>query len=126
MYRLVIKFTPFLVVMLSFFGCVSSAVKPYIGRSYTDIQIDWGKPVNEFETSEGNRVVQYRWGGGTYAIPTTTSGTVTTIGSSSFIKTETFGGGVIHSDGCLVTFIMEKKQNDWVVKEARWPQRAFC
>ena len=107
-------------------ACVSQAVLPYVGRSYTDVQIDWGKPVNEFSTPEGNKVVQYRWGGGTAVLPTTTTATATTIGPSTFVNAQTSGGGIVYSEGCLVSFIMEQRGSDWVVTEARWPDRISC
>jgi hypothetical protein len=115
-----------LVCLLFLTACASQAVLPYVGKSYTDLQLDWGKPVNEIAMPDGRRAVQYRWGGGTVVLPTNTTATATTIGQSTFINAQTYGGGVVQSEGCLVSFIMERRGNEWVVTEARWPQRVSC
>ena len=99
---------------LALSACVSDAVKPYIGKSFYDLQLDWGKPINDFRSPAGQRVVQYNWGGGTYIQPATFTGTTV------------IPGYVSSSPPCLVSFIMEPAGNDWRVVDARYPKDLSC
>jgi hypothetical protein len=107
-------------------SCASQAVKPYEGKTFSDVRIDWGAPVNDFRTADGRRVVQYYWGGGTVVMPSTTTATATTVGNSTFVSGQTMPGAVISSPGCLISFIMKQEGRDWRVVEARYPQRLSC
>lgn len=113
-------------LLLLLTGCVSSAMKPYEGKTLTEVRIDWGPPVADFVTPDGRRVVQYRWGGGTVALPSTMTATATTIGPTTFVSGQTTPGMVVHNEGCLVSFIATPEGNDWRVTEIRYPQRIAC
>ena len=103
-------------------GCVSSAVKPYEGRTFTDVRIDWGEPLNDFQAPDGRRIVQYRWGGGTAVLPGTA--TATTIGPTTVVNS--MPAMAVSSEGCLVSFIMVAEGRDWRVTEARYPKQLGC
>lgn len=103
-------------------GCVSSAVEPYEGKTFTDLRIDWGMPVSDFMAPDGRRIVQYRWGGGTAIVPG--SAVATTIGPTTVINATP--AMAVHSEGCLVSFIMKPEGDEWRVTEARYPQRLSC
>lgn len=75
-------FIAVLFVILS--GCVSTHMKQYIGRDIREVILDDGPPVNAMDMGNGVRAFQFRIGGGTYRLPstTTTSGTLTGYGNS--------------------------------------------
>lgn len=104
----------------------SQATKPYIGRSSTDLMIDWGRPANQFDTPDGRRVSQYYWGGGTIIMPSTGTATSTVIGNTVTTNVIASPGAVIENEGCLVSFIQERRGAEWYVTEARYPDRTFC
>ncbi|WP_375450606.1 hypothetical protein [uncultured Devosia sp.] len=108
-------------------GCTASqATRPYVGKTATDLMIDWGRPVNQFDAPDGRRISQYYWGGGTIVLPATGSATSTVIGNSVFTNATMSPGAVVENEGCLVSFIQEKRGSEWFVIEARYPDRAFC
>lgn len=108
-------------------GCTaSSAMKPYIGKDVSELSIDWGKPTNRFDLPDGRVAVQYMWGGGTFATPATMSGTTTMIGNTIYTNAQAMPSTVIHSEGCLVTFMLRRNGSSWTVDDIRYPSAAIC
>jgi hypothetical protein len=117
-------FLPVLALVLS--SCASQFAKQYVGKDVVDIELDNGKPANIVELPDGRRFYQYYWGGGTFVTPQSTTGTISTIGNTAFISTQTSPAVAVNSPGCLINFIAMKREDRWIVIEARWPDRMFC
>ena len=96
------------------------------------IQIEDGPLVNAFDLPEGKRAFRFRWGGGTYVVPktTTTTGQVQLVGSTAFYSEQKLeaGGAVVNDPGCLITYIAkwDATKQGWIVSEIAYPHRAFC
>ena len=109
-------------------GCLASThANQYIGKSISEMMIEEGPPVNVFSMPDGRRAFQWRWGGGTYFIPGTSSSNVNVVGNTAYVTTNTTPGSIISSAGCVLTYIARKNASGhWIVEEAKWPQRLFC
>ena len=124
--------TFFVVILLLTSGCVSNHMKQYIGKDIREVILDSGPPVSAMDMGDGLRAFQFRWGGGTYSIPSTTktSGTITAFGNSAWLSSTsiTTGGGVIHSEGCLITYMTkwDSARTTWVVTDIRYPKQLVC
>lgn len=126
------KFALIFLVSALLLGCVSTHMKQYLGKDIREVVLDSGPPVNALDMGEGVRAFQFRWGGGTYRVPTTTTttGNVNTYGNSAWFNSTsiTSGGGVIHSEGCLISYLTEWDDalKTWIVKDIRYPKRLAC
>jgi len=107
-------------------ACVSQFAESYVGKTTTDLELDLGKPANIVEMPDGRRSYQYYWGGGTFELPQTSSGTVSVTGNTAYVTSQTFPAAAVSSDGCLVNFIAEQQNDQWVIVESRWPGRLIC
>lgn len=119
-----------LVAFLS--GCASSHMQQFVGQDIREVVMADGPPENVFDYGEGRRVFQFRWGGGTYVLPTTSQTTVNAyrLGSSVYgtATTTTLPARAIESEGCLLSYITEwvEVRDGWIVQEIRYPQRLVC
>jgi len=111
---------------LALTGCVSSVVKPYVGKPIEAVFIAHGRPANVFDLANGRRAFQYYLGGGTFTTPAVTTGSATTVGNFTSYGAVTTGGNVISSPGCLVTFIARPDGMTFIVEEYRIPGRLVC
>ena len=113
-------------------GCASTHMKQYLNKDIREVIIDSGPPINAFDMGDGRRAFQFRWGGGTYVVPQTTSisGTSTTIANSTWYSGSaiTTGGGVVTSEGCIITYfaLWDVEKNTWVISEYRVPKQLVC
>ena len=113
-------------------GCVSTHMKQYLGKDIREVVLDSGPPLNAMDMEGGVRAFQFRWGGGTYRVPTTTTttGSVSTSGNSAWFNSTsiTSGGGVVHSRGCLISYLTEwdDVRETWIVRDIRYPKRLVC
>lgn len=122
----------FVLLSAAMVGCVSSHMKKYIDRDIRDVMLDSGPPINAFDMPDSTRAFQFRWGGGSFALPqtTSTSGTVTAIGNSAWFQSQSIssGGTIASSEGCVITYFA--KWNDgiksWVVVSYRYPKQLVC
>jgi len=119
--------------VLVFTGCTASShMKQYVAKDIREIIIDSGQPENAFDLGDGRRVFQFRWGGGSYVVPQTTSytGNINTIGNNTWLsgKAITTGGGIVTSEGCLLSYIAKwnENRNGWIVDEIRVPKQLVC
>ena len=113
-------------------GCASTYANQFVGRTFEDVAISEGPPISAFDLSDGRRVVQYYWGGGTVVA----GGNQSLYGQSSVVGNTVFTQAtlatppvaVIENKGCLISLIgaWDSSRSQWVVDEARYPQRAFC
>ena len=113
-------------------ACASSHMKQYVGRDIREVMLDSGPPINAFDMPDGTRAFQFRWGGGTYSVPQTTSttGSVTAIGHSAWFQSQsiTSGGGTVTSEGCVITYFANwnAQSNGWIVVSYRVPKQLVC
>lgn len=120
------------IILMMLAGCVSTHMKQYMGKDIREVILDSGPPINAMDMSDGVRAFQFRWGGGTYSIPqtTTTRGTVTAYGNTAWLNSSTItsGGGTIHSEGCVITYLTAWNDvyQTWVVSSYRYPNQLVC
>lgn len=113
-------------------SCVSTHMKKYVGRDARYIAVDDGPPVNVFDMPDGRRAFQYRWGGGHYVVPKTTStqGQVQLVGDAAYYSQQKVesGGFVVESEGCLITYFADwnSAKNGWIVVDISYPKRPVC
>lgn len=113
-------------------GCVSTHMQQFIGEDIREVVMVDGPPTNVFEHSEGRRVFQFYWGGGSYTIPgtATTTANAYTLGSSVYGAATTVSTPAtnVSSDGCLISYITrwDESRDGWIVEEVRFPQRLVC
>lgn len=121
------KFTLIAVLIcLVISGCASNFANSYMGKTLIDLELDQGRPANVINLPDGRRAYQYYWGGGTFVTPQTSTGTVDVIGNTAYVQSQTNPATVVSSPGCLISFIAEQRNSQWVVVETRWPKRLFC
>jgi len=129
---MLMRLVPWVVLTILLTGCASTHMKQYMGQDIREVIIESGPPMNAFDMGDGQRAFQFLWGGGTVALPqiTTGSGQVTAIGNAAWYSGTaiTSGGGVYHSDGCVLTYLTrwDESRHGWVVVAYRYPQRMFC
>ena len=122
----------FIALSITMIGCASTHMKQYMGLDIREVVIDAGPPINAFDMGDGRRAFQFRWGGGTYAVPQTTTltGSATSIGNSAWYSGTaiTTGGGIIRSEGCIITYLAswDKNRKAWIVTEYRIPKQLVC
>jgi hypothetical protein len=113
-------------------ACVSTHMKQYVGKDIREVVLDSGPPINVFDLGDGTRAFQFRWGGGSYVVPqtTTTIGSVTAVGNNAWYQQNsiTSGGGVITSEGCVISYITtwSDERKGWVVSSYRYPDQLVC
>jgi len=113
-------------------GCVSTHMKQYVGKDIREVILDSGPPINAMDMGDGVRAFQFRWGGGTYSVPqtTTTNGTVSIYGNTAWLNSSsiTSGGGTFHSEGCLISYLTtwSDSHQSWIVSSIRYPKRLVC
>jgi hypothetical protein len=96
------------IILLSVFllvgGCASSVMKQYVGKDIREVYLEHGKPNNEFNLQNGQRVFQFNWGESSAGSPYGQKG------------------------GCLLSYITERdeKNDTWIVVEYKFPNRLIC
>jgi len=124
--------TLMLATLLCSAGCVSTHMKKYIGKDVRYIAVEDGPPVNVFDMPDGRRAFQYRWGGGQYVVPKTTTaqGQVQLVGDGGYYSEQKVesGGFVVESQGCLITYFGEwnAAKKGWIVVDISYPKRLVC
>jgi hypothetical protein len=116
-----------LTLTVGLMGCVSQEMAGYMGKDITEVMMIQGRPVSEFDLPDGTRAFQYYWGGGTVAIPSTTTTTFSVYGNQAIANTQGTPGGIVHSQGCLITYIgTPNDKRSWTITDYRYPQRLVC
>ena len=116
-----------LVFILVVGGCASTAAKSYVGKPIEEAYFELGPPENIFDLSDGRKAFQYRWGGGTYALPGQATTHVTGNLYSATARTIYTPAQVIESKGCLITLLArQNSKKSWVVEEYRIPKKLVC
>lgn len=113
-------------------GCASTYANQFVGRTFEDVALSEGPPVAVVDLADGRRAIQYYWGGGTLVAGGNQSvyGQSTVVGNTVFTQAAltTQPVAVIENKGCLISLIgvWDSSRTQWVVNEARYPERAFC
>jgi hypothetical protein len=82
------------------FGTMDRVMRSWEGAPLDAVIAQWGYPQQE-QTIAGHKL--YRWFyTKNFAMPATTTGTVTAVGNTAFVNTTTTGGGIIRGD-CVRT-----------------------
>ena len=122
----------FSLALLMLVGCASTHMKQYMGKDIREVILDSGPPINAMDMENGVRVFQFRWGGGSFTVPqtTTTTGTVTGYGNTAWLNSSsiTHGGGTYTSEGCVITYMTtwSEARKTWVVTSYRFPKQLVC
>ena len=125
---MIIKLTALLATAILLTACVSTHMKQYVGRDIREVMVDGGEPANVFDMGDGRRAFQFYWGGGTFAVPQTTTTTGSVVGNSVYLSSTTLPGGVVHSPGCLITYFARYDDGGdaWIVSDIAYPDRLVC
>ena len=103
-----------------------------MGQDVREIALDHGPPFAAFDLVDSRRAFQWRWGGGTIAVPatTTTTDTATASGPSVWFTSTAIstGGFVASSQGCVLSYIAtwDPRREAWIVTEYRVPKQLVC
>jgi hypothetical protein len=107
-------------------ACASQFAQRYVGKDIVDLELENGKPANVVALPGGRRSYQYRWEGGTFVTPQTTTGTARVAGDTVYVQAQTTPAMAISSQGSLINFIAEQRGDRWIVVEGRWPDQLMC
>ena len=107
-------------------GCASTEMKKYVGKPIEETFITYGKPENVFEFPDGRRAYQYRWGGGSVAMPARGTAVATTVGNITTVQTTSTPAMIMNSPGCLITYIARDNGSGFVIDEYRIPKQLVC
>ena len=93
----------FVLVLLS--GCASQIMQGFVGKDMREVMLEYGPPANAFDMGDGRRAFQWAINS-SYTTPSyaTTTGTVNTVGASSWVNSNTVihGGQTVNSK-CIYT-----------------------
>lgn len=113
-------------------ACVSTHMKRYIGKDVRYIVLDDGQPENVMDMPDGLRAFQFRWGGGAYQVPktTTTDGQIQLVGNSVYYSEKKLesGGAIMESPGCRITYFAkwDQEKKGWIVVRISYPKKLVC
>ncbi len=126
------RFFVMFVASLSIFACASTHMQQYMGKDIREVVLDSGPPINMLDMGDGRRAFQFRWGGGEFVLPQTTTmtGNSTIIGNTAWHSGSaiTSGGGVIASEGCVITYFARRDESRkaWIVTDFQMPKQMVC
>ena len=112
--------------MLTLTGCVSTEMKGFVGKPIEETFITYGQPENVFEFPDGRRAYQYRWGGGSFAMPGRGTAIATSIGNITTVQTTYTPATIMNSPGCLITYIARNNGTSFIIEEYRFPKKLVC
>lgn len=104
-------------------GCVSTEMRRYVGQTISEVQMAYGAPEQVIDLPGGNRAYQFRTGKGAVIIPGSANTSAVTTGSVTTAHTTLSPGGVVPTDGCLLTFIVDQSGR---VTDFRVPKGLVC
>ena len=115
-----------LLIILLLNGCASQIMRDYIGKDVREVMVDYGPPSNAFDMGDGRRAFQWVIGS-SYTTPTnaTTTGSVNTYGSTSWVNSNTtITGGQTVNSSCIYTLFARwnERTSGWVVTEFKKPK----
>jgi hypothetical protein len=96
-----------LVLVLS--GCASQVMEGMVGKDITEIQLQYGPPVNVLDLPDGRKAFQWRFDS-QMVMPSTTNYSAYGSGNMVTGTAYTYGGGVI-STPCFYTLFARPNNN---------------
>ena len=107
-------------------GCVSTEMKSLVGSPVQEAQMRYGAPLQVIDMPDGRRAYQFRYGGGAVVIPGYSTTTATAVGNSVIATTSGTPGGIIQTEGCVLTFMAREKSGAWMIEDIRVPKGLVC
>ena len=113
-------------------SCVSTHMKQYIGKDVRYVVLADGQPESAMDMPDGTRAFQFRWGGGSYYVPKTTTadGQIQLVGNSIYYSEKKLqtGGVVVNNPGCLITYFAkwDATHRGWIVVSISYPKKLVC
>jgi hypothetical protein len=112
--------------LLSLVSCVSTMMEGYLGKPIEEAQLEFGPPIQVLDMPDGRRAFQFRYGGGPVMVPGSSTSTVTTYGNTATVNTFGTPGGVLYTEGCILTFFALKEGNAWIIRDLKVPGGLVC
>ncbi len=111
----------FIVLIATLSGCATSIMESYVGGSITNPMLDYGRPTDVFEISEGKRAFQWVLNS-TGVVPVNNPSRSTIYGSGGWasITTNTTSYRT-YSKQCRYTLTATWNGDDWIVDGFRPP-----
>ena len=107
-------------------GCASTEMRTFVGKPVEETMFAYGQPAHVIELPDGRRAYQYRWGGGTVAVPGRTTAVSQTFGNVTTIQSTSTPAAIYESAGCLITFIAKEQSGRYVIEDYRVPKQLVC
>ena len=99
----------FLVVVFALAGCASQIMEGFVGKDISEVQLQYGPPVNVMDMADGSKAFQWRINS-VMAMPSTTTYPGYTSGNLTTGTAYTSGGGLISST-CFYTLFAKANAN---------------
>jgi len=98
----------------------------YLGKPIEEAQLEFGPPIQVLDMPDGRRAFQFRYGGGPVVVPGYSNTTVTSYGNTATVNSYGSPGGVLYTEGCILTFFAVKEGAAWVVRDMKVPGGLVC
>lgn len=102
---------PFLLLLPA---CASQVMENLVGKDVTEVQLQYGPPVNVLDLPDGRKAFQWRFDS-TFVMPTTTSYTGVQNGNLISGNAYTSGGGVFSTPCFYTLFARPNKSQSYTV-----------
>lgn len=100
---------------LAFFGlifvsaCASQVMGGFVGKDLTEVQLQYGPPINVLDMPDGRKAFQWRFDS-SMMMPTTTNYNAVASGNWVTGSATTYGGGILTTP-CFYTLFAKPNQN---------------
>lgn len=101
-------------ILLLLPACASQVMENLVGKDVTEVQLQYGPPVNVLDMPDGRKAFQWRFAS-TYMMPVTTSYTGVTNGNLTTGSAFTSGGGVFTTPCFYTLFARPNNNNSYTV-----------
>lgn len=112
-------------VTLALVGCATQIMKSYVGKDVREVMLDYGPPLNAFDMGDGRRAFQWTMDGSyTTPITATSTGTVSNIGSTAWVNSNTtISGGQTINSTCIYTLFgrWNDERRGWLISDFKSP-----
>lgn len=90
-------------------GCASDIMETFVGKDITEVQLQYGPPINSIAMPDGRKAFQWRFDS-TAMMPMTTN--YTAYGSGSMVSGTAYSyGGGMYTTTCFYTFFAKPNSN---------------
>jgi hypothetical protein len=109
------------IAIISLSACATDIMKGYVGKSVTEVMLDYGRPADVFDLPDGRRAFQWSVdSSGVMPITNTNYGTVSGAGGWANLTT-TSTSYVPYENTCLYTMTAKEEKGDWIIDGFREP-----